>query len=106
MRGRHTILFGRETIDLSAVAQIANVSQTQAIADAILYARDRYVDGERSLYEVLARVEEDFADNGLDILSPRRLGHYALPRKFELAAAINRLRTLRMRQIETTMREN
>ncbi len=98
VRDRHTVRFGQETIDLSAVEQIADRGQTEAIAAAILYARDRYMTGDRPLQEVLEQVMSDFDRQGLDVLNPWPLGHYALPRRFELAAALNRLRSLRMVQ--------
>ena len=37
---------------------------------------------------------EDFDENGLDVLDRRLVGNLARFRRFELAAAINRLRTL------------
>jgi predicted ABC-class ATPase len=98
IRGRHSISFGEETIDLSAVAQIADPGQTAAIADAMLYARDRWMADDRTMREVVEGVVSDFEREGLDILSPRHLGHYVLPRKAEIAAAINRFRALRVRQ--------
>ena len=97
-RGRRTILFGEETIDLSAVDLIVDPGQTAAIADALLYARDRWMTDDRTLREVLEGIVSDFERDGLDVLSPRHLGHYALPRRAEIAAAINRLRSLRVRQ--------
>lgn len=37
---------------------------------------------------------------GLDVLSPwRKAGNLARPRKFEIAAALNRLRTAKMEQL-------
>jgi hypothetical protein len=52
---------------------------------------------------VLDELDELFDNRGLDELDPfYRAGHhpgnYARPRRFEIAAAINRLRSLRMRQ--------
>jgi len=44
---------------------------------------------------VLALVERDLAAKGLDVISPYRRGDYAMPRMLEVAAALNRLRTLR-----------
>jgi hypothetical protein len=35
---------------------------------------------------------------GLDVLAPQLLGNLARPRRFEIAAAINRIRTLQMTQ--------
>jgi len=55
---------------------------------------------QKSLRELIDRLYEDIAAHGLDILSPYRGKHpgdLALPRKFELAAAVNRLRTLQAR---------
>jgi hypothetical protein len=69
-------------------------SQTRAIGAAILYAKQKYMDGKRTLSEILALTQQDIAKNDLDILSYRPMGDHALPRKYEVAAAINRLRTL------------
>jgi hypothetical protein len=35
---------------------------------------------------------------GLDVLAPQLLGNLARPRRYEIAAAINRIRTLQMTQ--------
>ena len=98
VKGRSSIVFGRHTIDLSAVEQIVSGSQTNAIADAIIYVRDRYMDRSRSLREIVDALESDFDENGLDVLSRRHMGNYARPRGLEIAAAINRLREMRMEQ--------
>jgi hypothetical protein len=37
--------------------------------------------------------------NGLDVLSDFREGAYARPRLFEVAAAVNRMRSLRVRHL-------
>ena len=97
VKGMRTILFGRQTIDLSAIEQLVSSSQTRAIGDAILYARERYMDGSLTLRSILDRVEADFKTEGLDVLSRRKLGSYAAARRFEIGAAINRLRTLRVK---------
>ncbi|MCF7958456.1 MAG: ABC-ATPase domain-containing protein [Phycisphaerae bacterium] len=91
--GRHSIGFGRTDIDLTAVEQIVNISQTRAIAEAIYYAT-RYMDGQKNLTQVLDLVEQDIQTHGLDVLSNEPTGNFAIFRKLELAAAINRLRTL------------
>lgn len=93
-RGLSAILFGEHAIDLSRVEQIVDAAQARAIGDAILYARERYLDGRATLAEALARVERDLAEKGMDVLSPHRRGDYAMPRMLEVAAALNRLRTL------------
>jgi predicted ABC-class ATPase len=95
-RGTKTILFGRYTIDLSAVETIVHPSQVNAIGQAIYYARTRYMDGNRTLPEILDLVMKDIEHSGLDVIDPRRMGDYALFRRLELAAALNRLPTLRV----------
>ncbi len=95
VHGRHTIQFGRETIDLSAVSQLADTSQTRAIAAAMQYAKERYVDGKRPLAQILDLVMADVARDGLSVLAGRPGVDYAAFRKFELGAAVNRLRTLK-----------
>lgn len=94
-KGLSTILFGAHAIDLSHVEGIADISQTRAIGDALLYLRENCLDGKRTLAEALAVLERDLDKKGMDILSPYRRGDYALPRMLEVAAALNRLRTLR-----------
>jgi hypothetical protein len=45
-----------------------------------------------SLEEGLRQVIEDAARKGLDIFSPYKVGNLAMPRLYELAAAVNRIR--------------
>jgi hypothetical protein len=88
-----TILFGVHPIDLAGIEQIVDTSQTRAIGEAINYAV-KHRDGKRTLAEIVDSVLKDVAENGLDVLNLRPAGDYAGFRKLELAAAINRLRTL------------
>ncbi len=96
-KGVHSILFGTHRIDVGALEQLVDKSQTQAVGDAIYYAT-RYMDGKRSLKEVIDRVGKDVTEKGLDIISLHPVGTYAAFRVIELAAAINRLRTLLVNQ--------
>ncbi len=88
------VMFGSEEIDLSAVEQLVSKDQLRAIAAAMVYAKRRYIDGRQTLPEILDRVMDDIAKKGLDIITPFPQGDLALFRRFELAAAINRVRTL------------
>jgi len=104
-RALDLIEFGREEIDLRGVEQLVDPSQTRAIAAAIHLAAERWIDGERTLRDVLDALDEFFDARGLDELDPfhragRHPGNFARPRRFELAAAINRLRSLQLRQSE------
>lgn len=96
-RGRHTIQFGTETIDLSSVQQLVDSSQTRAIAEALVHAWDYYIDGQRTVAQIVGRVMADVENQGLDVLSPYLRGDLAAFRRFELAAALNRLRTLQVK---------
>lgn len=96
-KGMHTIAFGTHTIDLSAVEQVVDVSQTNAIGDAIHFAVSA-MDGTMTLAAVVKRVDALIGERGLDAIGTRPVGDYAEFRPFELAAAINRLRTVRMKQ--------
>lgn len=100
-RGREEIVYGATGIDLRAVPQVFDASQTRAIAGAIHLAATRFVDGERSLAEILDALDAFLDEAGLDPLDPfhrpsRHPGALARPRRFEIASAINRMRSLRV----------
>lgn len=94
VHGRHAVQFGQSDIDLSAVEQIVDSSQTRAIAEALVLAKRRYMDGDRTVAEILDHVMADIEREGLDVLLPYTTGDLAMFRRHELAAALNRLRTL------------
>ena len=97
------IRFGEEHIDLRGVEQLVDLSQTRAVGNAIHLSTQRFMDGRATLRQVLVALEAFFDQEGLDALDPfhragRHPGNFARPRRFEVAAAINRLRTVRMKQ--------
>ena len=94
-RGVKTVLFGREELDLTAVEQIVHPGQLRAVAAALLRVRS-LADGSLQTAEILDLVEEEIRDGGLDVLSDRTLPDLAGFRRIELAAALNRLRTLKV----------
>ena len=94
-RDVETLQFGVETLDLSAVEQLVHRAQTRAIGAALDYARRRYIDGQRTVSEILDLVMADLEEEGLDLLERRLTGEFALFRRHELAGAMNRLRSLR-----------
>ena len=97
VRGTDTIVFGCDEIDLAAVEQLVDPCQARAIAEALDHLRRCHLDGEATLSEVLDRVEAELDEQGLDAVQGRPAGDLARFRRFELAAALNRLRTLRVR---------
>jgi predicted ABC-class ATPase len=90
------VAFGTEDIDLAAVEQIVDSAQLRAIAQAIVYAKAKYINGKLTIPEILDRVITDIAREGLDAIAEFPQGDLALFRRFELAAALNRLRTLKV----------
>ena len=102
-RGVELIRYGTANIDLRCVEQLVDPSQTRAVGFAIFLATERFMKGGATLRDVIERVEAFFDERGLDDLDPlhqpeRHPGNLARPRRFEIAAAINRLRTLQMSQ--------
>lgn len=95
------VVFGTEEIDVSAVEQIIETGQLRAIAAAMVYAKEHYLAENSSLATVLDQVLQDIEIQGLDILTRFPQGDLAKFRRFELAAAINRLRTLKVRLAST-----
>ena len=96
-KGLLSIAFGMHQIDLGAVSQLVDLSQTKAIGDAIHYAT-RYMNGKKTMQEVTDCILADIAGSGLNVLSKVPFGDYAAFRGHELASAINRLRTLKVTQ--------
>ncbi len=97
-RGVAEIVFGREAIPLGAVEQLVDASQTRAIGDLIYYYSKNYAKSTSSIHEGLVRSLQDVRKKGFDMLSPYRLGCYAMPRLFEVAATINRMRSLKIKR--------
>ncbi len=100
------IVYGTTEIDLRSVEQLFDPSQTRAIAGALHLAAERIMSETRTLASVLDELDRILDKEGLDILDPyhrtgRHPGALARPRRFEIAAAINRMRTLRVSPIET-----
>jgi predicted ABC-class ATPase len=97
VRDTDEVGFGTEDIDLAAVEQIVDTGQLRAIASAIVYAKDKYIASRLTLPEILDQVLADIDKQGLDILTQYPQGDLAVFRRYELAAAINRLRTLQVK---------
>ncbi|MCU0536757.1 MAG: ABC-ATPase domain-containing protein [Hydrococcus sp. Prado102] len=91
------VAFGTEEIDLVAVEQIVDPAQLRAIAEAIVYAKAMYMDDKQIISAILAQVMADIQAKGLDILTEFPQGDLALFRHFEFAAALNRLRALKVK---------
>lgn len=95
---KDTISFGREEIDLGSLSGPTELAQVRAIGDALNRLASAHFDGHRTLREALELLDHELLDNGLDLLRPFGAVHgdYAMPRTVDIAAALNRLRTLRI----------
>jgi len=104
------ISYGETEVELTYVEQLVETSQARAIADCLqlLAKTPRFVDGKRPIAEaismlegVLAGDDDDSGSQGLDQLSRDcPCPFYALPRRFEIGAALNRLRTAKIARRE------
>lgn len=95
-----TLQYGGEFIELDYVEQLVDRSQTSAVGEIIRYAVKKYVDGKRTLKEIVEMVFADIEKYGLDIISPfygKHPGNLALPRPQEVAAGLNRYRGLKVK---------
>jgi predicted ABC-class ATPase len=88
------IEFGSEEIDVSLLFQLVDPAQARAIGDGLLELARGLCDGRRSLPELLDALEERIEKDGLEAIAASGFGDRARPRRFELAAALNRLRSL------------
>ncbi len=100
-RGTDTLTFGEDDVDLSAVEQVVDRSQVTGIGRAMALLGDHVLDGGITLAEGLDLVDAQVAREGVDALrdGPRDPADLALPRRHEVAAAVNRLRSLRVRTL-------
>lgn len=98
--------YGEQDVMLGAAEQLVERSQTHAIADALkwlqagLLRQDSTAGvGRKTLAQWLAELEAAIDQHGLDVLAPHLLpGNLARPRVYEIAAAVNRIRTLQVTQ--------
>jgi predicted ABC-class ATPase len=96
-KGMRTILYGSTTIDLSYLEQLVDPSQTRAIGLMIHYYSENYLEKTPSLWEGLTEMMENIQEKGFDILLPYKVGNLAMPRIYEVAGAVNRMRSLKIR---------
>jgi predicted ABC-class ATPase len=96
-RGRLQIQYGTTDIYLHAVEQLVDESQTRMIAEILFYLeRNDVLKKEMPVNQILSFIEEEMQQKGLGFVTTHKghPGEMARPRRYELAAALNRLRTL------------
>lgn len=100
-KGLDSISLDRQDIDVSNVEQIVDGGQTEAIAWAIRALTDgeraTAFDGETTLTDALRALDEIIEQHGLDGLGgPEKSAFMVRPRMVDLAAALNRYRSIRI----------
>ena len=98
-KGRTTIMYGKEPIELAGLEQLVDDSQTNCIAVMIDYLRHNVLDDTLTLSEAVDQVYKHMERNGLDALSPYsgHPGNLARPRKQEFIGALNRYRGFKIK---------
>ena len=91
-----SIEYGREEIDVSLQYQIVDPAQCRMIGDALLRIARGLCDGRRDLPAILAALDAAVRADGLEALAEPGFGDRAYARTLEIAAALNRLRSLRV----------
>jgi predicted ABC-class ATPase len=88
-----TIEFGDEEIDVSLLSQLVDAGQARFIGDVLLTCSRDLADGRRGIPEILDTIEAQ----GFTRLAARTFGDRVMTRPHEIAAALNRLRSLQIR---------
>lgn len=92
----HKLRFGNHLIDMTGVIQLADTYQTETIGLILYYAKNHYLDQGRPVREILDLIDRDLSTEGLECLTRDLRGDLARPRRYEIAAALNRLMSLRV----------
>ena len=95
-RGVRAIQYGTEEIDISHVEQIVDPSQARYIADCLQYAYHQLANDRLTVRQLVDRLEALQRQQGLEVMQASCSGDRAWARPFEVAAALNRLRTLQI----------
>ncbi len=91
-----TIEFGTEEIDVALLSQLVDPAQCRMIGDVLLEWSRSFCDGKTTVTEALDRIEERIDERGIESIAAPSFGDRARARRYEIAAALNRLRSLRI----------
>ncbi|MFE9242138.1 ABC-ATPase domain-containing protein [Nocardiopsis sp. NPDC006938] len=96
-RDMDVLVYGEGDIDVRSVEQFVDPGQITGAGLALrALVRGQHLDGRRTVAEALDSLEETLAKEGVGLLGTDFGGDYALPRRHEIGAVLNRLRTLRV----------
>ncbi|MFR9726340.1 P-loop domain-containing protein [Streptomyces sp. MS19] len=99
-RGTDHLVLGENEVDLRAVEQLADGPHVVGVGLAVeLLVRRGHLDGQRTLADALDLLDSDLAGpGGVAALLGVHDDDFAVPRRHEVAAALNRVRALRVRR--------
>ncbi|RLL44955.1 ATPase [Oceanobacillus piezotolerans] len=96
-KGLNTILMGKVEISFSYTEQLVDTSQTRMIAEIIQYLDRTRGLTNKTIHDLLKEIEIKLDKEGLasfTLYKEQHPGDLARPRKHEIAAVLNRMRTL------------
>lgn len=94
VRTKSVVSYGDVELDLSGVEQLVSKEQTNAVSLALQRLSVLAPDSKLTIFQVLTQLNTLLDREGLDMLAGGQFdGTLARPRTFEIAAAINRLRS-------------
>ncbi len=87
-------LLGKQNVDLRYVEQLIDSEQTAYLGMLLKYAVEHLADGKRSIQDTAELLWKKIGEDGMGFVADRgRIsGGYALPRKQEIYACLNRYR--------------
>lgn len=99
VKGKDTILYGKERIEISGLEQLVDHSQTQCLAEMLDYYQQHLLNEQDTLFEATNKLYDVIEKRGLDAISSFKghPGNLALPRKQEFCATLNRYRGLKVK---------
>ena len=93
-----SVTYGDSEVDMTLVAQVVDDAQMRAIGQAMEAFRVSAGSGS-TMAEVISGLMDRLHEQGLSVLGGEMTGDMAEFRRFELSAALNRLRTLRTHRV-------
>lgn len=96
--GKDGIQMNRETIELRYVEQIVDTEQTNVLGYLVKYAEQNLFDGKKTIQQVVDAMEQKMERDGLASIAESSYlpVNFAMPRKQEIFACLNRYRGLRL----------
>jgi len=99
-KGLKEILFGEEVIDVSDVEQLVDNSQARTVAEMLRYYGHTVANPSVPMRKGIAAIVDKVQKGGFESLTGTPIGNLAMPRDLEVAAAMNRMRSLKVRFVE------